>query len=200
MMPAPQPEPGDTDLWAKPVRPAVFPILVLPEIVSDIGGVCLVVSAGLVVLGAALQAVTFRVASPSPSSLAGGSLGFTFRAPALSFWDRLAIFGRAGASLQVAVALMVGMLILGLSAVRPGRRQRAAIVAAGLLASVIVVVDAVTCIKVLNNSVSQYSGVLGTNKAAAILGLLAPSGIAAAVGLTAWFRLTAQVEETQSAE
>ena len=193
-------EPVDAAAWVKPVRTAVFPALTLPDIVGDIGGLCLTLSAALAVLSAALEAATFRAISPNSLSVRAGSLPATFRSPPLSFWDRLALFTRGGASLTVAVILLVGMVVLALSADHHRGRQRAVMVAAASLASVIVVVDVVTCIKVLNNSVSQYSGLTETNKASAVLSVLAPAALGVAVALTAWLRLTAQIEEAPNPE
>ena len=72
--------------------------------------------------------------------------------------------------------------------------------AAAGLASVMVAVDIVMCIKSLNDSISHYSGLIATNRAAIILDFLGPAALAVAVIFTAWIRLTAHVEEAHPQE
>jgi hypothetical protein len=137
----------------------------------------------LVLVQAAITAILTSYSSPFYSPI-----------PSPGFAGRLALFTTGGAGFTVALVLTVGVVILAMGAPQQkaevlGGHQRALAFGALVVAAIVVLANAATCIDVLANIQSALRALGNPNRASGALGLLAPMTLAVGSGLYAAGRL-----------
>jgi hypothetical protein len=185
----------------EPRRPATYPIFVVPARIAAAAALALVATAVVTLIGALIAAVSYR--EPTPGGLLGQDT-VPFVQPSFSFADRVALFSKAGASLTVALVLLVAVVVIAMagpegSADRgPAWSWRPALVVAAVIALIIVVANIVMSVEVLSNSSGVFTARASANKASSIFGFLAPMIISAAALLYATGRLRSWTSDEES--
>jgi hypothetical protein len=100
-----------------PVRPALYPVFVIPIRVANVAGVTLVGSAALVMIAELIEALSYRSPGLSQVGLPGTPTGTIQFGPSVNgFADRLAMFTSGGANLTVAILLVVAVAVVVMAA------------------------------------------------------------------------------------
>jgi hypothetical protein len=167
----------------RPPPPALYPRVTVPAGLAGTAGAVCVGADALMLVQATLTATLTSYSSP-----------FYSRVPSPSFVGRLALFTTGGADLTVALVLTVGVVILAMAAPHQkaevlGGHERALAVGALVIAAIVVLANAATCIEVLANIQSALRALGNPNRASGALELLAPMTLAVGSALYVASRL-----------
>jgi hypothetical protein len=167
-------------------RPAAGHAFSDRQTTAQMVGIAMLGAVVLEMVGGAIEALT----QPArPISAAGQIGGLSVKVPALSInlSDRLAIFARSGASLTVALVLLVATAAIAASRRRPeasghdARRGKVLLSVSTVLAMVATLANLAVGIEILRNAPGIFNGIGQTNRAAGLLQTFAPMAPALAV-------------------
>jgi hypothetical protein len=177
-------------------RPAIYPLFVIPVRVANVAGLALVGSAALAMIGALIEALSYRAPSLSQEGLLGPSSAVSqFGQQVTSFADRLALFTTGAANLTVAILLVVAVAVVAMAAraiesdEEPFGWWRSVLATAAVLATFVALANLGMCAEVVGNASGQFIAQDSANKVSSVVGFLAPIMLSAGVVLYTIYRL-----------
>ena len=172
--------PDDPDDPVRPPRPVVLPTFRLPTRLAEPLSWGLLVAAVAAIVSGLVTAVSYDAPALPTQNGANSFVGTLNLFQPVGFADRLALFARNGASMPVALLVLVAVVVTAMA--DSSRRWHQLLVTLGLAASIVVLGNLVLGVATLTARLTFFTAPDSTDRVTAVLNLL-PQALTAVAAL-----------------